>query len=125
MPEQEQESVETTVDETNPVSVSDDGNIKLDMGKFNTQNEATEEDIPKVTLTPVEEEIPETPSEPTVVPEATVEEVIEDSIIEEITEEEVVEQVETIAEEIEQAVVEQDMGVPLPENIQKVVDFMN
>ena len=128
MPETKDETIETIVDETNPVSVSDDGNIKLDMGKFNAPTE-TEEDIPKVTLAPVdetpsEEVIPEAVEE-TVVPEAAVEEVIEDSVIEEITEEEVIEQVDTIAEEIQQAVVEQDMGVPLPENIQKVVDFMN
>jgi hypothetical protein len=125
MPKNQEETVETTVDETNPVSVSDDGNIKLDMGKFNTQDETVEEDIPKVTLAPVEEEVLETTPEATVVPEATVEEVIEESIIEEITEEEVVEQVETITEEIQQAVVEQEKGVPLPENLQKVVDFMN
>ena len=124
MPEQEQETVEPTVDETNPVSMSDDGNIKLDMDKFNSTT-TVEEEVPQVTLSAVEDEIPEATPEPTVVPEAAVEEVIEDSIIEEITEEEVVEQVENITEEIEQAVVEQEMGVPLPENIQKVVDFMN
>jgi hypothetical protein len=120
MPEQEQEPVETTVDETNPVSMSDDGNIKLDMDKFNSAP-AVEEEIPQVTLTNVEDTIPEE----VVTPEPVAEEAIEDSFIEEITEEEVVEQVENIAEEIEQAVVEQELGVPLPENIQKVVDFMN
>jgi len=126
-----EEAVETTVDETNPVSISDDGNIKLDMGKFNS-TPAVEENVSEITPAPAEEKIQtieETPQEVAEVVEEVVEETaaeasIEDSIIEEITEEEVVEQVENITEEIEQAVVEQELGVPLPENIQKVVDFM-
>jgi len=50
----------------------------------------------------------------------------EESILEEITEEEVQEQAEDLQEEITEAVQEQvESGEPLPENIQKVVDFMN
>jgi len=50
----------------------------------------------------------------------------EESILEEITEEEVQEQAEDLQEEIAEAVQEQaESGEPLPENIQKVVDFMN
>ena len=49
------------------------------------------------------------------------------SILEEITDEEVVEQkTEELIEEVKEAVEEQkETGVDLPENIQKVVDFMN
>ena len=39
--------------------------------------------------------------------------------------EEVVEQVEQLTEQVEQAIVQADAGIDLPENIQKVVDFMN
>jgi len=47
-------------------------------------------------------------------------------VLEEITEEEVQEQAEDLQEEITEAVQEQvESGEPLPENIQKVVDFMN
>jgi len=50
----------------------------------------------------------------------------EEPVLEEVTSEEVKEQVEEVKEEIEEAVAEaQETGEPLPENIQKVVDFMN
>ena len=56
----------------------------------------------------------------------TKEELKEDvQVIQEITEEEVQEQVEELTEQVEQAIVESDAGIELPENIQKVVDFMN
>ena len=45
--------------------------------------------------------------------------------VEEITEEEVAEQAEELEDQVEQALIEADAGVELPENIQKVVDFMN
>ena len=58
-------------------------------------------------------------------PEAEVQEA-EAPVLEEITEEEVEEQAEEIAEQAEEAVAEaQESGKPLPENIQKLVDFMN
>ena len=54
------------------------------------------------------------------------EKVEEDSVIQEITEEEIQKQTETLQEKVEEAVQEsQDIAEPLPENIQKVVDFMN
>lgn len=47
-------------------------------------------------------------------------------VIEEITEEEVQEQTEQLTEAVEDAVAEaEEKGIELPENIQKVVDFMN
>ncbi len=47
------------------------------------------------------------------------------SVLEEVTEEEVAEKTEELEEQVEQAIVEQEAGIELPENIQKVVDFMN
>lgn len=56
-------------------------------------------------------------------PEETVEET---PVIQEVTEEEVQEQTETLQEQVEDAVQQsQDTAEPLPENIQKVVDFMS
>ena len=50
----------------------------------------------------------------------------EQPVVEEITEEEVKQEVEALAEQAEEAVAEaQESGKPLPENIQKLVDFMN
>jgi hypothetical protein len=50
----------------------------------------------------------------------------EEVVLEEITDEEVEEKVEELQEEVEEAIEEaQSNAQPLPENIQKVVDFMN
>tara|TARA_B110000046_G_scaffold14959_1_gene14417 strand:+ start:566 stop:1717 length:1152 start_codon:yes stop_codon:yes gene_type:complete len=110
----EQPVTEVTVDDTSPTSMGDDGTIKLDMGKF--AEPVAETPIEQ----PVEEQpIAETPAEP------VLEAAIEEAVLEEVTEEEVVEQVEELTEQVEQAIVEANAGVELPENIQKVVDFMN
>ena len=114
----EQPVTEVTVEDTSPTSMGDDGTIKLDMGKFAEPVAETPVEQP-VEEQPVAETPADAPAEP------VLETVIEDTVIEEITEEEVVEQVEELAEQVEQAVVEASAGIELPENIQKVVDFMN
>jgi hypothetical protein len=110
----EQPAAEVAVEDTSPMSVSDDGTIKLDMGKFAAAEAEAPAEQPVI-----EQPNAETPLEPA--PEA----VVEDAILEEITDEEVIEQVEELTEQVEQAIVKADLGVELPENIQKVVDFMN
>jgi len=110
----EQTAAEVAVEDTSPMSVSDDGTIKLDMGKFAAAEAEAPAEQPVI-----EQPNVETPLEPA--PEA----VVEETILEEITEEEVIEQVEELTEQVEQAIVKADLGVELPENIQKVVDFMN
>jgi hypothetical protein len=110
----EQPVAEVTVDDTSPTSMGDDGTIKLDMGKF--AEPLAETPIEQ----PVEEQpIAKAPAEP------ALEAAIEETVLEEVSEEEVVEQVEELTEQVEQAIVEANAGVELPENIQKVVDFMN
>ena len=109
---QEQEVQATETEETKPEQESvaeklEDGTFKLD---FSNQPEQVEEEV--------EEEVEEQ------------QEVVEEQeepqqALEEVTEEEVEEQVEELTEQVEQAIVEADAGVELPENIQKVVDFMN
>ena len=50
----------------------------------------------------------------------------EESVLEEITDEEVKEEVEEVKEEVEEAIAEAEKtGEPLPENIQKLIDFMD
>ena len=110
------EQVETPQEEvvdTNPMSVDEEGTIKLDMSRL----AEPAQDVPEPTQ--VEEPVVEV-QEQTAVPDAV------ESAIEEITEEEVQEQADDLQDDIVEAIEEQkETGVELPENIQKVVDFMN
>jgi len=118
-------------EETNPIaSVDDDGTIKLDL-RQNAVQEQSADEVPVRDEPAVSEEVPaenlEQPAEEPAREEASVEEPVEQQpVLQEITEEEVEEAAEELADEIEEAVAEQAAsGVELPENIQKVVDFMN
>ena len=111
-------------------SVNDEGVIQIDMRKFNEQANADtiEEtadvvaDQPAESLQEVEAEVPQQ-REP-VQNEEPVQENVE--FLQEITEEEVEEVAEQLHEDVAEAIEESiDKGVELPENFQKVVDFMN
>lgn len=109
-PAAEEQAVEKPVDSA--VSQDEEGTIKVDFSKFSTEEEKPEEQ-PEVVAEEVTEEVTE--------------EVVEEAeALEEITEEEVQEQTEQLTDEVAEAIAEQkETGVELPENIQKVVDFMN
>ena len=118
-------------EETNPIaSVDEDGTIKLDL-RQNAVQEQSADEVPVRDEPAVSEEVPaenlEQPAEEPAGEETPVEEPVEQQpVLQEITEEEVEEAAEELADEIEEAVAEQAAsGVELPENIQKVVDFMN
>ena len=112
------EAPQQEVVDTSPVSVDNEGTIKLNMDKLAEPAEEAPE--PMQTEAPVAEE-PVVEAQEEQAPPETIESAIEEIIEEEV----VVEQVEELAEQIEQAAVEQNLGTELPENIQKVVDFMN
>ena len=114
---------EVKTEEPKPVSV-DDGVIKVDLGLL---NKPADDAIPEQETNEVDADQQTAASEEVVeeVPQQQEPVQNEEPVLEEITSEEVVEQVEELEEQIEQAVVEQSIGVDLPENIQKVVDFMN
>ena len=121
--EQELENVEETqqeettqeVDESKFESAGDDSIIKVDLSKPPVvEQEVVEEPKVEVEETAVEEVVEETPVE-TVASEET-------SVVEEITEEEIEETVEVVEEAIAEA---EETGKPLPEGIQKLVDFMD
>jgi len=122
------EAVEETtqqVEETTPEI--DDGVIRIDLSKI---NQKPKDAIPEQEADASDAVVGE--SEDQTSSEAVVEEVREPSeteeqpVLEEITEEEVQEQAEDLADEVEEAIAEQqESGVDLPENIQKVVDFIN
>jgi len=111
------EAPQEAVVDTSPMSVDDEGTLKLDMSKLAKPEE--EAPVPAPEETPAVQEIVQ------VEPEVTAEVEPIESFIEEVTDE-VVEEAQDLAEEIQEAVeYEQQTGAELPENIQKVVDFMN
>ena len=108
------------------VTVSEDGVPKVDFTnlvpkkekdadtKQETADVATDKQAEPVQK--VEEEIPQQQS--SVQDEEPV-------VLEEVTEEEVQDKADDLAEEVEQALENEEKGIDLPENIQKVVDFVN
>jgi hypothetical protein len=126
--EQEKEAPvveETTAQETKPMSF-EDGVIKVDLSEL---NKPTEDAIPEqetdASDVPVEQP-QDTPSSEEVVEEVRESVQDEESVLQEITEEEVQEQVEDLQEDVHEALAEQqNSGIELPDNIQKVVEFMN
>ena len=130
--QEEIENVEETqqFDETKFESAGDDSVIKVDLSQTVTEEDATTEQSTDEVPVRDESETSEEVREENV--EAAVEEVtgeekpeqVQDDTpaLEEITEEEV----EEVVEQVEEAIAEAEAtGEPLPENIQKLVDFMN
>jgi hypothetical protein len=124
VPQEEVKVEETPVNEDNSPMSYEDGVIKVDLAELNkTQEDAVQEqeadavDVnkPAEASEEVVEEVPQQ-QEPVQA---------EQPVLEEITEEEVAEQAEELEDQVEQALIEADAGVELPENIQKAVDFMN
>ena len=118
---------------TNPAaSVEDDGTIKLNLDALQEQStdEVPVRDEPAVSEEVREQDVEEPVQEPTGEEPAEVEqpvqEEVEQPVLREITDEEVEEVTEELQEEVEEAIAEAaEAGVELPENIQKVVDFIN
>jgi len=123
------------------IKENDDNVVKIDMNNLKPQDE--QEDVTKVDFSkpPVVEEEQEkvdaevdetTENDSEVVEEVEQkEEVVEDELptLEEVTEEETEEPnevTEDLVEEVEEAIAEAEAtGEPLPENIQKLIDFMD
>ena len=120
------------VDESKFESAGDDSVIKIDLTKKPEENavpEQSTDEVPvrdesEVSEEVLEENVEETDEKPT--GEEVSEEVQDEQpVLEEITDEQVEEQVEEIAEEASEAIKENlETGKPLPENIQKLIDFM-
>jgi len=121
-------------EENMPVtSIDDDGTVKLDFSANAVQEQSTDEvpvqDEPAVSEGVPEQDVEETAPEPAREEEPVqVEEPVEEQqpVLQEITDDEVEEAAEELEEEIDEAIAEAaETGVELPENIQKVVDFMS
>ena len=120
MTEENKEVVEETTEENveQPIEEVVD---EVDLSKFDS---AEDPDVIKIDLDKApevkSEEVEQQPAEEEKV--GVVEETVEQPVLEEVTEEEKVEEVqEAVEEAVEEAVT---TGKPLPENIQKVVEFM-
>ena len=101
--------------------------IKVDLTEKTEQEDAVQVSTADESNAPVEEPGDSQSSEEVAEEVRQPEETVEDTpVIQEVTEEEVQEQTETLQEQVEDAVQQsQDTAEPLPENIQKVVDFMS
>ena len=130
MEEKDLEQVEETqqVEESKFMSADDDDVIKVDLSKpveDEDQEETTETEGSTTDDTGVvgsDESAEPAQEQEEVQPEV---EAQEQPVVEEITDEEVEEQVEEVVEQAEEAIAEAEAtGKPLPENIQKLVDFM-
>tara|TARA_R110000823_G_scaffold74997_2_gene171613 strand:- start:2391 stop:3584 length:1194 start_codon:yes stop_codon:yes gene_type:complete len=117
------------VKETVFKSADDDSVIKIDLSKPPTPKEEIKNETEETTkvaedntdnerVAPVDADTAPTEEQKEVQPEV---ETQETPVLEEVTEEEVKEQTEELAEEIIEA---KETGKALPENLQKVVDFM-
>jgi hypothetical protein len=119
-------------EETNPVvGVDEDGTIKVNMQANAVQEQSTDE-VPVRDEPAVSEEVPEQNIEAAVEEPAREEEPVQEEVVgqesalQEITDEEVEEVAEQLEEDVATAIEESTKaGASLPENIQKVVDFMD
>ncbi len=114
------------VDESKFESAGDDSVIKVDLSKPPTpkeeKNETKEDNADDSGVVAESKDAEPTQEQEEVQPEA---ETQETPVLEEITEEEETTEAEEIAAEAEEAIKENlETGKPLPENIQKLMDFM-
>jgi hypothetical protein len=120
--------VENTIDESKFESAGDDSVIKVDLSKpivTEETNETTETETDTARVVGGDENAGATEEQEEVQPQAEVQEA-DAPVLEEITEEEVKQEVEQVEEVVEEAIAEAEAtGKPLPENIQKLVDFMD
>jgi len=113
--------------DTSPVSQGDDGTIKVDFSAVPQEAPAEETVEQPVEKAPVEEPVVEkTPVQEKTPVEEPTKAAAEEPVLQEITDEEVAEVTDELQEEVAEAIAESAVtGVELPENIQKVVDFMS
>ena len=122
----EETTQETTeqVDESKFESAGDDSVAKVDLSNPPKQKE-DEQSVDNTETEEVQKEVvKETTSKEEVIEQST-EEDTETPVLEEITDEEVEEKVDDLQEQVEEAVAEaKATGKEIPENIQKLMDFM-
>jgi len=126
--EETTQATEQPVEETKKPNINEDGDYVIDLSKPPTPKEdEVKEEVKKDNaddsgVVELVEDANTTEKQEEVQPEA---EAQETPVLEEVTEEEVKEETEELTEQVEEAVAEaQETGKAIPENLQKVVDFM-
>ena len=126
------------IDENNAEAPMGDGKVKKPrLKKYNQQEEPLKVNLAKEEPA-AEEQVEEQPKEETQEEQPVVEEIVEETkeeeaveeseqpVVEEITDEKVEEKVEEVQEAVEEAIEEaKETGQELPENIQKLMQFMD
>ena len=126
--EETTQATEQPVEETKKPNINEDGDYVVDLSKpieekNETKEEVKEDNADDSGVVELVEDAETTKKQEEVQPEAETQE--EQPVLEEVTEEEVQEQTEELAEEVAEAIEEaQETGKAIPENLQKVVDFM-
>ena len=117
-----EQTVENTIDESKFDSAGNDSVVKVDLSKPPTQqtNETTEAEADTAGVVGRDENAEPTEEQEEVQPKREVQET-ETPVLEEVTEEEVQQVEEQVVEAIAEA---EATGKPLPENVQKLVDFI-
>ena len=119
--EETTQATEQPVEETKKPNLNEDGDYVVDLNKPE-ENETKQDNPDNEGVAGVDENADATKEQEEIQPEA---ETQETPVLEEVTEEEIKEQTEELAEEVVEAVTEaQETGKAIPENLQKVVDFM-
>jgi len=119
--EETTQPTEQPVEETKKPNTNEDGDYVVDLSKPK-EDENKENNSNNERVAGVDENADATKEQKEVQPEA---ETQKTPVLEEITEEEVKEQVDDLAEQAQEAMLEaQETGKAIPENLQKVVDFM-
>jgi len=124
-----EKATEDNVTKVNVKQTNEDDNvIKVDLNKPPTpkenevKEEVTKDNADDSGVVELVEDANTTEKQEEVQPEAEAQETL---VLEEVTEEEVKEETEELTEQVEEAVAEaQETGKAIPENLQKVVDFM-
>ena len=102
-----------------------DGITRVDLSNPPKEKEEDEQPVDTTKTEDVQEKVVEETTNKEEVTEQSTEENAETPVLEEITDEEAEETVEELEEQVEEAVAEAEAtGKPVPENIQKLMDFM-
>jgi hypothetical protein len=120
----EETTQETTeqVEETKKPNINEDGDYVVDLSKPIEENETKENNTDGSGVVAESKDAESTEKQEEVQPEA---EAQENTILEEVVEETTEQEVEEVVEQVEEAIAEaQATGKPLPENIQKLMNFM-
>ena len=108
-------------EETNKPNINEDGDYVVNLDKP-IENETKEDNANDSGVVAEPENAEPTQEQKEIQPEA---EAQEETVLEEVTEDTTEEQVAEVEEKVEEAIAEAEAtGKPLPENIQKLVDFM-